>query len=190
MAGYSRISATTSWTRHHMRSGNAGRPNRCCAATNSASIWPGRCSSRRCTIRPLNVFLGILRRCPGTHLAIVLRTVPTSRAIPGNFSGTVDSAGQPLPIYDPASTRPNPAFDASQPVTTENLQYLRDPFPGNMIPASRLDPSRRSARVITQAECAVGTLLPKQLLRRQSGDEYGERNDRQGGPQRSLTNIV
>jgi hypothetical protein len=68
-----------------------------------------------------------------------LRTVPTVPERSGNFSGTVDSAGQPLPIYDPASTRLNPAFDASQPVSTENLQYLRDPFPGNIIPASRLD---------------------------------------------------
>ena len=51
----------------------------------------------------------------------------------------MDSAGQPLPIYDPASTRLNPAFDAAQPVTPENLQYVRDPFSGNAIPASRLD---------------------------------------------------
>src|SRR5262249_35239689 len=52
----------------------------------------------------------------------------------------VDDAGLPLSIYDPASTAPNPAFDPAQPVTTGNLQYMRDPFPGNVIPASRLDP--------------------------------------------------
>ncbi len=68
-----------------------------------------------------------------------LRTVPTIPERTGDFSGTVDSAGQPLPVYDPASTRPNPAFDVSQPVTPENLQYLRDQFPGNVIPASRRD---------------------------------------------------
>ena len=75
----------------------------------------------------------------------------------GDFSGTVDAAGQPLPIYDPASTRPNPAFDASQPVTAENLQYLREPFPGNVMPASRRDPVATNAlEFYPQPNAAVG----------------------------------
>jgi hypothetical protein len=69
-----------------------------------------------------------------------LRTVATTPEREGDFSGTVDGSGSPLPIYDPASTRPNPAYDPTQPVSTSNLQYLRDPFPGNRIPTNRIDP--------------------------------------------------
>jgi hypothetical protein len=52
----------------------------------------------------------------------------------------VDSAGQRIPIYDPLTTRPNPAYDPSQAVSATNPQYLRDPFPNNIIPANRLEP--------------------------------------------------
>ncbi len=68
-----------------------------------------------------------------------LRTIPTAPERRGDFSGTVDPAGSPLPIYDPLTTQPNPLYDPSQPVTRENLQYFRDPFPGNLIPLERLD---------------------------------------------------
>jgi hypothetical protein len=74
-----------------------------------------------------------------------LRTVPTMAERIGDFSSTVDSAGNPLPIYDPLTTRPNPKFDPSQPVTTDNLQYDRELFPGNRVPQSRLDPVARKA---------------------------------------------
>jgi len=69
-----------------------------------------------------------------------LHTVPTAAQRTGDFSETVDEAGNPLPIYDPATTAPNPAYDPSQPVSTSNLQYLRSSFPGNRIPESRLSP--------------------------------------------------
>lgn len=69
-----------------------------------------------------------------------LETIPTLAQRTGDYSGVVDAAGAILPVYDPQSTRPNPGYDPSQPVTTSNLQYLRDPFPGNRIPTSRLDP--------------------------------------------------
>lgn len=68
-----------------------------------------------------------------------LRTVPNEPERQGDFSSTVDLNGQLLPIYDPASTRPNPNFDPSRAVAEDNLQYLRDPFPGNRIPVTRLD---------------------------------------------------
>jgi hypothetical protein len=67
-----------------------------------------------------------------------LLTVPTLAQRAGDFSATVDQAGLPLPIYDPATTTPNPAYDPSQPVSTSNLQYLRSTFPGNIIPPERL----------------------------------------------------
>jgi hypothetical protein len=69
-----------------------------------------------------------------------LRTIATAEEQAGDWSNTVDSAGNPLPIYDPATTRPNPDFNPSQPVSTENVEYLRDPFPGNIIPQNRIDP--------------------------------------------------
>jgi hypothetical protein len=69
-----------------------------------------------------------------------LRTVAIGPERSGDFSQTVDSAGNPLPVYDPRSTRPNPNYNASQPVSAANLQYLRDPFPANRIPDTRLDP--------------------------------------------------
>ena len=69
-----------------------------------------------------------------------LRTVPTVPERSGDFSSTVDQAGNFLPIYDPATTRPNPDYNPVQAVSEENLQYLRDPFPENRIPVTRLNP--------------------------------------------------
>ncbi len=77
---------------------------------------------------------GVRERISRTYL----RTVPILPEREGDFSHTVDAAGNPLPIYDPKSTRANPDFDPLQPVSTSNLQYLRDPFPGNVIPRNRL----------------------------------------------------
>jgi len=74
-----------------------------------------------------------------------LHTVPTALQRTGDFSETVDEAGNPLPIYDPATTVPNPAYDPTQPVSTGNLQYLRSTFPGNRIPVDRLAPNIQQA---------------------------------------------
>ncbi|MEZ5353946.1 MAG: hypothetical protein R2762_15010 [Bryobacteraceae bacterium] len=68
-----------------------------------------------------------------------LRTIPTLLERTGDWAHVVDAAGNPLPIFDPASTAPNPAFSASQPVSRDNLQFNRAAFPANRIPASRLD---------------------------------------------------
>lgn len=69
-----------------------------------------------------------------------LHTIPTAAERTGDFSATVDPAGNPLPVYDPATTVPNPAYNPSLPVSTSNLQYLRSTFPGNIIPQSGLAP--------------------------------------------------
>jgi hypothetical protein len=74
-----------------------------------------------------------------------LLTVPTAQQRLGDFSQTVDSAGNILPIYDPAQTAPNPAYDPTQAVSTSNLQYLRAQFPGNVIPTYRLSPVAQQA---------------------------------------------
>ncbi len=69
-----------------------------------------------------------------------LSTVAIDAERVGDFSKTVDAAGNPLPIYDPQSTRVNSNYDPTQPVTVSNPQYARDPFVGNLIPVTRLDP--------------------------------------------------
>ncbi len=74
-----------------------------------------------------------------------LFTVATDKQRLGDFSDLVDSAGQPIPIYDPLTTRPNPNYDPSQPISATNLQYLRDQFPNNIIPVNRIDPVAQAA---------------------------------------------
>ena len=57
-------------------------------------------------------------------------TVPNANELTGNFSQDKNSAGQPITIYNPFSTRPN----------ANGSGYIRDPFPGNIIPPSLLNP--------------------------------------------------
>ena len=56
-----------------------------------------------------------------------VETVPTLAERQGDFS----QSGRT--IYDPSTTRPNPAFDPTKPVSPSNPKILRDPFPGNAI---------------------------------------------------------
>lgn len=89
-----------------------------------------------------------------------LFTVPTDRQRHGDFSDLVDSAGQAVLVYDPATTRPNPNYDPSQPISSDNLQYLRDPFPGNLVPENRIDPvSRALVAMYPEPNIAVGPFL-------------------------------
>lgn len=81
-------------------------------------------------------FEGVRERVSRTYLG----TIPTMPERSGDYSQVVDPAGNLLPVYDPRTTRANPAFDRSLPVSLENLEYLRDPFPGNVIPHERLNP--------------------------------------------------
>jgi hypothetical protein len=57
-----------------------------------------------------------------------VETVPTLAERQGDFS----QSGRT--IYDPSTTRPNPAFDPTKPVSPSNPKILRDPFSGNVIP--------------------------------------------------------
>lgn len=89
-----------------------------------------------------------------------LLTLPTNLQRQGDFSDLVDNAGQPVTLYDPQTTRPNPAYDPSRPVSLENLQYLRDPFPGNRIPAARLDPVARAlVDLYPRSNSSIGPFL-------------------------------
>src|SRR5262249_20875497 len=62
-----------------------------------------------------------------------IMTVPIASWRTGDFSSGP-------PIYDPSTTRNNPGFDPTRPVSPANPQTIRDPFPGNQIPANRMDP--------------------------------------------------
>ena len=55
-------------------------------------------------------------------------SVPTPEMYRGDFSNWVDASGRPAVIYDPATTR------------VVNGATVRDPFPGNIIPANRISP--------------------------------------------------
>ncbi|MBI3209267.1 MAG: TonB-dependent receptor [Candidatus Solibacter usitatus] len=61
----------------------------------------------------------------------VVGTVPTELQRQGNFAQTVTGAGALIRIYDPSTTRPDPAAAGL---------YTRDPFPANQIPVGRFDP--------------------------------------------------
>ena len=63
---------------------------------------------------------------PGTNIS----NVPTGLERAGDFSQTFNSANNLSPIFDPFSTRANPA----------GAGFIRDPFPGNRLPPSMLDP--------------------------------------------------
>lgn len=55
---------------------------------------------------------------------------PTLQQRRGDFSDLFDASGRPVQIYDPATTAPKPGGSG----------YVRQPFAGNVVPASRLDP--------------------------------------------------
>ncbi len=56
-------------------------------------------------------------------------TVPVARERGGDFSETRDGRGVLIPIFDPATTRANPAGSG----------FVRDRFPGNVVPRGRFD---------------------------------------------------
>ena len=73
-----------------------------------------------------------------TRGQVFVNTVPTARTRVGDFSDFRDASGNLIPIFDPLTTRLNPAFDSSRPVSATNPQFLRDPFAGNVIPSGRI----------------------------------------------------
>jgi hypothetical protein len=60
-------------------------------------------------------------------------TVPTPDEANGDFS----MSG--VTIYDPVTTKPNPSYIPSLPVSQQNPQFTRQAFPGNIIPKSRMN---------------------------------------------------
>lgn len=58
------------------------------------------------------------------------QTVPSPLERSGDFTRSFDARGVMIPIYDPATTRPNPAGSG----------FVRNVMPGNIVPRSRMDP--------------------------------------------------
>jgi hypothetical protein len=71
-------------------------------------------------------------------------TVPTSDEVGGDFS----MSG--VTIYDPATTQTNPNYNPSLPVSAQNPQFTRQPFPNNVIPQWRMNPV--AVAMLTQYE--------------------------------------
>src|SRR5262249_37414256 len=63
-------------------------------------------------------------------------TVPTAAERSGDFSQDLTAAGQLRVIYNPFTTRPNSNSAGAS---------IRDPFPGNIIPASLINPVAKAA---------------------------------------------
>ena len=74
-----------------------------------------------------------------TRGQVFVNTVPTERTRIGDFSDFRDANGNLIPIFDPLTTRANPNFNSSLPVSAANPTFLRDPFPGNVIPSNRIN---------------------------------------------------
>jgi hypothetical protein len=68
-----------------------------------------------------------------TQADTMIDTVPTADEINGDFSMSGAT------IYNPFSSRANPNFDSTKPVSPSNPQVIRDPFPGNVIPQNLID---------------------------------------------------
>jgi hypothetical protein len=60
------------------------------------------------------------------------RSVPTPEMWDGDFSNWVNASGQRITVYDPATTR------------VVNGVTIRDPFPGNRIPADRFSQTAKN----------------------------------------------
>jgi hypothetical protein len=75
-----------------------------------------------------------------TRGQVFVNTVPTAATRAGDFRDFRDASGNLILVWDPLTTRLNPAFDPGRPVSASNPQFLRDPYPGNVIPANRINP--------------------------------------------------
>ena len=73
--------------------------------------------------------------------------IPSALNTRGDFSDWRNAAGNSIPIYDPATTRANPAGG-----------FIRDTFPGNRIPSNRIDPVSAKIAALYPAPNTPGTL--------------------------------
>jgi hypothetical protein len=76
--------------------------------------------------------------------ALFLQTVPTAAMLAGDFSDYRNGSGLQIPIFDPLTN----CGQSGNPVCTSSSGAQRTPFPGNVIPANRINPV--SAKFATQ----------------------------------------
>ena len=89
-------------------------------------------------------------------------TLPTQKMVNGDFTDWRSNSGALLPIYDPQSTR-----------SDGKGGFIRDLFPGNIIPQNRLSPAfPRNRQIHSGAECGRH---PAQLQYRGFGAEQTHR---------------
>lgn len=92
-----------------------------------------------------------------------LNTVPTDKVRAGDFSDFRNSSGGVIPVYNPFTTRANPSGSG----------FIRDQFPGNIIPASLIGTVARN----------VASLYPRPNL---TGQNAGNANNYQSAPNRVI----
>ncbi|MCC6393642.1 MAG: TonB-dependent receptor [Bryobacterales bacterium] len=85
--------------------------------------------------------------------SLAQHTLPTELEHAGNFTQSFNSAGQMKVIYDPFSTRPDPARPG---------RFLRDPFAGNIVPQNRIDPVALAAQKYYPAPNSPGLPFTRQ----------------------------
>jgi hypothetical protein len=73
-------------------------------------------------------------------------TTPRPEQLQGDFSTTLNGAGNLIRIFDPETTAPNPSGSG----------FLRTQFANNMIPASRIDPVAANVRTFFPAPNTAG----------------------------------
>lgn len=98
-------------------------------------------------------------------------TLPDPRQLTGDFSQARLADGRAVTIYDPSSVAPNPAGG-----------FVRSVFPGNVIPAGRIDPVARNVSRLFPAPTAPGAPLGVINYTRTAGnvvpkDSYSVRGD-------------
>jgi hypothetical protein len=116
-----------------------------------------------------------LRERPLTALSF---TVPTQLERVGDFSRTVNSGGQQVRIFDPDTTRQNPSGSGN----------IRDPFPGNVIPRERLNPT--AVRLVALYPVPNNSQLAGNSVmsdsKKNTNNSYNARVDHQITPAHSL----
>ncbi len=93
-------------------------------------------------------FVALETTLTGTGQPEIL-TLPTAAEKAGDFSGLRNAKGQMIPIYNPLTTAVN---------STNPSQSTRDPFPGNVIPASMFDPVSAKAQSYYPLPNVPGTI--------------------------------
>src|SRR5688572_23445674 len=97
------------------------------------NLWAGTAGGP--IVRGRTFFFGSTEGYRTREIRESVLTLPTALERSGDFSRSVDAQGRPIVIFDPLTTRPNPAAPG---------QFIRDPFPNNVIPQDRIDPVARS----------------------------------------------